>query len=146
MSKKAKTASAPVMTDVLAGLVKTYLDFHAQAASIKKAMDTLKADITMHADARYIEFVEGELILDTGKLKVSLNPPKMVYEQNEKTVEPAQRALLALLLPEAYRTVDLNVKLIQDRLNADKFLAQGLKGQGVKVAQDTRYDIKPLKG
>lgn len=140
-----KTKEVAVAVDGLVSEVREFLELNTQAGIIKKKMDALKESITAHGNSRYAEFIDGELVLESGKLKVALNPPKMVFEQNGKTVEPPQRAHLALLLPEAYRTVDLNVKLIQDRLNADKILFQGLKGQGITVKQETRYDIKPLK-
>lgn len=143
MAKKAKEVA--VVTDRLVSDVREFLELNVEAGILKKKMDALKESITAQGNSRFAEFVDGELLLDSGKLKVALNPPKMVFEQNGKTVEPPQRAHLALLLPEAYRTVDLNVKLIQDRLNADKVLYQGLKGQGITVKQETRYDIKPLK-
>lgn len=125
--------------------IASYLDLKEAAAQIEKRMDKLKESITAEANHRMAEFEDGELVLKTGKLKVALNPHKMVFEASGKTVTPLQRAQISLLVPEAYRTVDLNVKLINDRMNADKLLKNSLKSQGVVVVQDTRFDIKPNK-
>lgn len=131
--------------DELSADIAAYLKLKDQSSDLDKKMSDLKDKITAQANHRYVEFEDGELVLETGKLKVMLNPPKMVFEASGKTVTPAQRTAISPLLPEAYRTVDLNVKLIYDRMSADKLLARGLKGQGVSVLQDTRFDVKPLK-
>ncbi len=122
-----------------------FLAKKAQAAKLETEMKELKVEIDSELDliAKNNGFANGKLGLPgVAMVSVTMNPAKLVWSDG-KALSVADREGLALLLPSVYVKQDIRVaelaKGVGRGLNEARTI---LNEKGVRVEQDSRYDIK----
>jgi hypothetical protein len=89
-------------------------------------------------------FVEGEIVLSTGKIKTVAAAPALVWAKSGKSLTPAERENLATLFPEQYRKLDINAKLVAEVFQNNHDVADALGRGGLEVKEGTNWQVKPL--
>lgn len=114
-----------------------------QEKELKAEIKAVQEKVNAYSDAHYGDFVDGEMPLANGIIKIKSNPPKFVHESSHKALTVKERAELARELPEDYIEIKPNMSKIVARFNGDKLLKKQLVSKGVAVYQDVRYEAKP---
>lgn len=114
-----------------------------QIKDLKAKEAVLQGEVNVYSDAHISNFVDGQLALENGILKIQQNPPKLVHAGSEKALTTAERELLAAALGKAYVQTKPNLSKMIARLNGDKLLKKLLEAKGFLVVQGSKYVAKP---
>jgi len=126
--------------------VKEYLALKAEVKRANKAAtDLLEAHIVPYAKEHPNEFTGNALKLDTGEIVMKANPPRIVTKYGE-AVPKAERESIARFIPDGYRkeTVAIDMGKVSENMRSDSKLRQYFDNKGVKIMNDTRYEVKPV--
>lgn len=103
----------------------------------------LVQEICNYADEHISDFIENQLPLENGVIKIKANPPKLVHQGSEKALTTVQRVEFAENLPKDYVELKPNLTKMIARVNGDKGLKQLLQSKKIEVIQSNKFDIKP---
>ncbi len=115
----------------------------SQIKDLKAKDAKLQEVVNEYSDKHISEFVEGKLALEKGILKIQQNPPKLVYEGSEKSLNTLERELLAEELTKDYVQTKPNLSKMIARLNGDKILKKLLQAKRFSIIQSSKYVAKP---
>ena len=123
--------------------VKELFVLRSQIKDLKAKEAELQEIVDKYADKHISEFIDGQLALKNGILKIQQNPPKLVHQGSEKSLNVNERTDLADELSEEYIQTKPNLTKMVARLNGDKLLKQLLQAKGVLILQSNKYVAKP---
>lgn len=132
--------------------VKNILKYDADKKFAAKKVDDYKEELTELCDSAYAEIFDNdgqcELINANALVKTSLNPPKVIFINTDKSLTPSDRADLAKLLIannlDSFTVLDISIKDLLIASDKDKKLKKLLKDKKIKFEQDSRYEVKTL--
>ena len=128
---------------MIEGKLKELFEVNSQMKDLKARAAELQQDVNAYSDEHISDFVDGQLTLESGVIKIQQNPPKLVHLKSEKTVSTADRELFTDDLDKDYVQRKPNLAKIAARVNGDKVLKKQLQAKGYAVVQDSRYSAKP---
>lgn len=137
---KEEVASMPISIEKT---LDELFELKGKEKDLKAQISAIQERVNIFSDEHYGDFVEGELALTNGVIKIKSNPPKFVHENSMKALTTKERADFAAELPKDYIELKPNMSKIVARFNGDKLLKKQLQSKGIAVVQDVRYDARP---
>ena len=109
-------------TTAVEKVLKELFEVRGEVKNLKIRESELQEKVDGFADEQISEFVDGQLALKNGVIKIQSNPPKLVHESSEKAVSTDERKELADVLGKDYIDVKPNLLKMVARLNGDNIL------------------------